>query len=856
MHTIPTRYLLLRDRRNWEGVPTIGLSPESDGVLTLARLPGIAGAQPIVLAGPYEVETSGVAVGAYGDLYIADTANHRIIRIDGVCSTRVVLPGAAGVSPGVSLFGSPRGLLVGKDNLYVADRDRGRVLVFRLPTLELRAVWDSPLQNPTGLAIDSRNRIYVLDRGLKRVLRFSPLGAPDEPYNTAMAAQPTLVSPSSLAVGDNDVLYVSDEQSNTILRFDHNGIALSLLPVGSSATPIHPRALAAHGGRLYVADAEDGRIWVFECRADAYLGALHGYRGSVAAMTMSDNGTLFIKPGLDETVHKLQPETACASSGELLAGPFDAGEGNEWERVSVKAEIPDGTDVALYLFASDTDSVSPGATDWRQTLSLDTLVQSVLGFSNGPSTLKRFLWLRVLLKSDDQRTSPRLLQVQAETIGESYLQHLPAVYARDNAPHRFLERWLALFRGEFGDLELALDEMAQRFDPATAPEDFLPWLASWLAFDLPPDGAVDATRELLLRVHDLYSRRGTPQGLREWVELYAGVRPHIFEAFRKRRIWQLRESASSALGFDTVLAPSHPDGMIVPGFTLADPHYMGLRGDYYQGTNFERLILSRTDPDVNFDWEAGSPDASVPSDRFSVRWTGQLLARFSETYTFYVTADDGVRLWVDGGLIVDQWIDQSATEHYGSITLSAGRWYPIQLEYYERTGRAVIRLSWASRSQRKEIIPQSQLYSIRDDHAQLEPPEQTLLVGQTVVGQTGPLARSDFGIPLFSDTAHLFTVSIPAAKAPDPSQRAIVRRVIESEKPAHTDFHLCFVEPRMRVGFQARIGIDSIIAGPPEPMELDGTILGFDSYVGVEAGTSEIGRIGQRSTVGQNTVIG
>ncbi len=137
----------------------------------------------------------------------------------------------------------------------------------------------------------------------------------------------------------------------------------------------------------------------------------------------------------------------------------------------------------------------------------------------------------------------------------------------------------------------------------------------------------------------------------------------------------------------------------------------GLKAEYYDNIDFTNLKVTRTDSTVNFNWVAGSPAASVDADTFSARWTGQVEAKYSETYKFYTTADDGVRLWVNGQQIINQFIDQPATESSGSIALVAGQKYDIKLEYYENKGNAVSQLRWSSTSQAKEIIPQSQLYS-------------------------------------------------------------------------------------------------------------------------------------------------
>ncbi len=135
-----------------------------------------------------------------------------------------------------------------------------------------------------------------------------------------------------------------------------------------------------------------------------------------------------------------------------------------------------------------------------------------------------------------------------------------------------------------------------------------------------------------------------------------------------------------------------------------------LKGEYYDNTNFTTLKVTRTDATVNFDWGSGTPDPTVGADTFSVRWTGQVQPLYSQTYTFYTTSDDGVRLWVNGVQLVNNWTDHGPTENSGTIVLTAGQKYDILIEYYENGGGAVAKLSWSSTSQAKQIIPQSQLY--------------------------------------------------------------------------------------------------------------------------------------------------
>jgi hypothetical protein len=113
---------------------------------------------------------------------------------------------------------------------------------------------------------------------------------------------------------------------------------------------------------------------------------------------------------------------------------------------------------------------------------------------------------------------------------------------------------------------------------------------------------------------------------------------------------------------------------------------------------------------VNFNWGNGSPSFLVPPDLFSARWTGQVQPVFSETYTFCTVSDDGVRLWVNGQRIINNWTNHAATEDCGTITLTAGQRYDIRLEFYENFGQAQIRLTWQSASQPKQVVPRERLY--------------------------------------------------------------------------------------------------------------------------------------------------
>jgi uncharacterized repeat protein (TIGR03806 family) len=138
----------------------------------------------------------------------------------------------------------------------------------------------------------------------------------------------------------------------------------------------------------------------------------------------------------------------------------------------------------------------------------------------------------------------------------------------------------------------------------------------------------------------------------------------------------------------------------------------GLFGTYYDNMDFTGAMATRVDPQVNFDWGTGAPIAGIGADTFSVRWSGQILAPNTETFTFYTTTDDGVRLWVNNQLLIDKWINQGPTEWSGTIALNAGQKYNMVMEYYENGGGSVAKLFWSSPSNAKGAVPQNALFAV------------------------------------------------------------------------------------------------------------------------------------------------
>lgn len=160
------------------------------------------------------------------------------------------------------------------------------------------------------------------------------------------------------------------------------------------------------------------------------------------------------------------------------------------------------------------------------------------------------------------------------------------------------------------------------------------------------------------------------------------------------------------------------EGRDDPGATpLIEPTYLrpsadsperGLRGEYFRTPDLSGTpALVRTDAQIGFRWDRGSPTDNllargeaapgqgIPNDRFSIRWSGQLLPPVSGRYRLEVAGDDGYRLYLDGKRVIDHWVNTDRLHAGGvELDLQAGRAYALTLEYYDDQRDAGVRLGW------------------------------------------------------------------------------------------------------------------------------------------------------------------
>jgi len=751
MRDLPT-YRWLNLERHWPLFARTGVEVGPAGELTLASVPTLGDTlgDPLPPAPGLE-GPAGIGVDPCGDLYVADPAGHRILRVDGCDGCMRPLPCLAGPGPEPGQLDTPRGVAVGRrGELYVADAGNHRVQVFDLATGRLRAVWGQPtawgeptpsdapgrFHEPWDVAVDAAGSVYVADPGERqpdgswrggRVQKFRRTGAVDPAFTGTIDGQPTRPgAPASVAVAllapgdpDGERLLVLDRQPPRLLvyhldgRSDDDATRRWAGVAGAASTPV---SVAVGGGALYVADATAGRVLVFDLDGHL-LGVARAGEDTVAGIALDCRGRLVAHPGGGAAVRRAAGLPSYVECGTFLAGPFEAAsEPTRWQRLAVDAdELAPGAHVRFFTLTSDTldgkagnvpappspcgsppaadvvppDALAPAARGRWRAAPWDATDLLAL---NEPAT---YLWIAGVLDGDGTVT-PTLRQIRLQHDEEGWLRYLPAIYSRDATSRVFLERALALFEGLLDEQDTLIDDLPLLFDPWAAPDTaprpaWLDWLAGWVDASIGEawEGAV--RRRVVADAFQAHATRGSKASLRALVALHTGATARITELAPATGPWAL--GGEFGLGFDTALAPAAPDGAVL-----------------------------------------------------------------------------------------------------GST--------------------AVV------------------------ERSRLTPPE-------------------DFGVPAFADVAHRFAVHVYAAQLSSPDTLEQVRRVLDREKPAHTTYELCVIEPRMRVGAQAVLGVDSIVGGPPPARPLDQSRgLGMDSVLPAPRTGRRLGdvvdhaRVGARATVG------
>jgi hypothetical protein len=170
----------------------------------------------------------------------------------------------------------------------------------------------------------------------------------------------------------------------------------------------------------------------------------------------------------------------------------------------------------------------------------------------------------------------------------------------------------------------------------------------------------------------------------------------VLDAWADRALHQVTGEARLGKGMHTVTIDYYDsvfDAQIRVGWDkVADESYPDWKGEYWANRSLSgEPVLVRNDRHLDFSWEERSPAASLPIDNFSARWTRE--KRFTRgAHRFYVHADDGVKVYIDGKKVLDEW-HNSEGGVYDFVRQMDGE-HDLRVDFYEDAGDARIRFWW------------------------------------------------------------------------------------------------------------------------------------------------------------------
>ncbi len=550
------KFMLLDSVIGWRTIKRENLYKDTTG-LSLQKIPGKG--KPIAdvdgTFGGLDYPT-GLAIDKDKNIYITDTKSHIIKKYDFCKKEFITLDCIGGKGQLPRQLCSPVGLAVSKDNnLYVADTGNHRIQVFSLKGLILRDIWgavddkgipvegsgDGQFNQPTDIDIDNRGNVYVVDKGNKRVQIFSRKGKFLLKFGEEGEAEGKFFYPTHITIDNENRLYIIDEKKKYVQIFDNNGKYLGKIDgpqdIAGVFTPL--AIVADNEGNIYIGEKSERRIYKYVCdkrpeEVPSYIGRSTGFKGNVSYLMMDDGGSLYASLADMGLITSFLPEeTRYEEEGSFISKPLDSKVYKcRWHRIVIDADIPEDTSIIVRTYTSESKKDNVEIKDisssrWTNSRinAKDFLVLSPPG---------RYLWLQVTLKGNISST-PVLKALMVYYPRVSYLRYLPKVYQEDETSRLFLERFLSIFETIFTGFEDEIDNIARYFNPMAVPKEFLTWLASWLALVLDENWPDEKKRELIRRAPELFKKRGTLEGLKEYIRIFTGMSPAIIEHYKLRR---------------------------------------------------------------------------------------------------------------------------------------------------------------------------------------------------------------------------------------------------------------------------------------------------------------------------------
>lgn len=552
MNNTDFKFLVINTKTSWEEGYKENLEV-SDAGIALKKEPSHILEREIGKSEGW-VEATDIAVDACGVLYILDAKGHSILTYEPAKKRTERLRCIGGEGSLIGQLKNPKGIALSPDTLYVADTGNNRIQAFARINSQVRwfventdsegypiPTGDSGEFKPVDIAVDDIANLYVLNGADCRILKFDKGGR-----FKGTCVEEKLEEPVNIVIDKDGFLYVLNNKK--VLKFKTDEKDKLVKPeFNLEKLGIEPSGLAVDlEGNVYVGDKkeikgeeEERFIHKFDSSGN-YAGPLLGYRGPCYGLVMNKQGNFYVITGKEGEIallkYKRERYFIKEPGGTFISKALDSNEpGCRWHKIVLDAEIPDKTQINVYYYISDEEKSEQDISEWKKLATFraseikqrDALIQERSG---------KYLWVKLVLISSDECKTPKIKRIKAYFPRLSYLRYLPAVYQEDAASRDFLERFLSLFETFLWTNEEEIAQIARYFDVEAAPEEFISWLATWVATIFDESWQEEKRRVFLQRAVELYKKRGTKEGLEELIEIFTGNKnkPMIVENFRLR----------------------------------------------------------------------------------------------------------------------------------------------------------------------------------------------------------------------------------------------------------------------------------------------------------------------------------